>query len=55
MATAFDEVNVLDQKGREGWEMSGFGPLVLHVRRPDDPAVQADVEPPRRGSNACER
>ena len=40
MATAFDEVGVLDEMGREGWEMTGFGPLVLHFRRPEDPSLR---------------
>ncbi len=40
LATAFDEVGVLDEMGREGWEMTGFGPLVLHFRRPEDPALR---------------
>jgi DNA-binding XRE family transcriptional regulator len=40
MATAFDEVGVLDEMGREGWEMTGFGPLVLHFRRPEDPNLR---------------
>jgi len=40
MATAFDEVGVLDEMGEEGWEMTGFGPLVLHFRRPEDPAMR---------------
>ncbi len=40
MATAFDEVGVRDEMGREGWEMTGFGPLVLHFRRPEDPGMR---------------
>ena len=38
MATAFDEVRVLDEMGGQGWELTGFGPFVLHFRRPEDPA-----------------
>ncbi len=34
-ATALDEVGVLDEMGRQGWELTGFGPLVLHFRRPE--------------------
>lgn len=41
LATAFDEVGVLDEMGRQGWEMTGFGPLVLHFRRPEDPALRS--------------
>lgn len=37
IATAFDELDVLEEMGQEGWEMTGFGPLVLHFRRPVDP------------------
>ena len=40
LATAFDEVGVLDEMGRAGWEMTGFGPLVLHFRRPEDPGLR---------------
>ena len=40
LATAFDEVEVLDEMGRQGWEMTGFGPLVLHFRRPEDPTLR---------------
>jgi putative transcriptional regulator len=40
LATAFDEVGVLDEMGSAGWEMTGFGPLVLHFRRPQDPALR---------------
>lgn len=36
-ATAFDEVAVLHEMGREGWELTSFGPFVLHFRRPEDP------------------
>ena len=36
IATAFDELDVLEEMGREGWEMTGFGPFVLHFRRPVD-------------------
>jgi hypothetical protein len=39
LATAFDDVRVLDEMGSEGWELTGFGPLVLHFRRPQN--VQA--------------
>ncbi|WP_194165223.1 DUF2812 domain-containing protein [Deinococcus terrestris] len=40
LATAFDERSVLDQMGEEGWELVGFGPLVLHFRRPEEPALR---------------
>jgi DNA-binding XRE family transcriptional regulator len=40
MATAFDEIGVLDQMGREGWEMTGFGAMVLRFRRPENPALR---------------
>lgn len=33
-ATAFDELAVLAEMGAGGWELTGFGPLVLHFRRP---------------------
>jgi hypothetical protein len=44
MATAFDEMGVLDEMGSQGWEMTGFGPLVLHFRRPEDPARRKRIE-----------
>jgi DNA-binding XRE family transcriptional regulator len=40
LATAFDEVGVMEGMGPEGWELVGFGPLVLHFRRPEDPALR---------------
>ena len=39
-ATAFDEVGVLEQMGREGWEMYSFGFAVLHFRRPANPSLR---------------
>lgn len=40
LATAFDEVAVLDQMGGEGWELTHFGPLVLHFLRSADPGAR---------------
>lgn len=34
-ATAIDEVGVMDEMGRQGWELTAFGPMVLHFRRPE--------------------
>jgi len=34
-ATALDEAGVMDEMGRQGWELTGFGPMVLHFRRPE--------------------
>ncbi|HEY3283890.1 MAG TPA: helix-turn-helix domain-containing protein [Armatimonadota bacterium] len=42
IATGFDEVGILGEMGREGWEMVGFGPFMLHFRRPED----ADLREP---------
>lgn len=42
IATAIDEVGVLAEMGQEGWEMTGFGPLVLHFRRPVDPGQRVE-------------
>ena len=36
LATAIDEVGILKEMGESGWELTGFGPLVLHFRRPID-------------------
>ncbi|KQR27270.1 DUF2812 domain-containing protein [Deinococcus sp. Leaf326] len=40
LATAFNEISVLEQMGEEGWELTGFGPLVLSFRRPEDAALR---------------
>ena len=40
VATAFDEVNVMDRMGQEGWEMIGFGPAYLRFRRPEDETLR---------------
>jgi len=39
-ATAFDEVGVMDEMGSQGWELTGFGPMVLHFRRPEKPELR---------------
>ena len=39
-ATAIDEVGVMDEMGRQGWELTGFGPMVLHFRRPENPELR---------------
>jgi DNA-binding XRE family transcriptional regulator len=49
MSTAFDEVGVLEQMGREGWEMMGFGAMVLRFRRPENPALLQPWEYQRIG------
>lgn len=36
LATAFNEIGVLDEMGREGWELTGFGVGILRFRRPLD-------------------
>lgn len=33
-ATAANELRLLEEAGREGWQLTGCGPLALHVRRP---------------------
>jgi len=43
-ATAFDEIGVLEQMGREGWEMMGFGALVLRFRRPENSTLRQPWE-----------
>jgi DNA-binding XRE family transcriptional regulator len=43
-ATAFDEIGILEQMGRDGWEMMGFGALVLHFRRPENPELHQPWE-----------
>ncbi|MFN4249851.1 helix-turn-helix domain-containing protein [Deinococcus sp.] len=40
LATAFNELSVLEQMGTEGWELISFGPLVLNFRRPEDPSMR---------------
>ena len=34
-ATAFNELGILEEMGREGWELTGFGAGSLHFRRPE--------------------
>ena len=36
VATAFNEMGVLQRMGEEGWEMVGFGAAALHFRRPEN-------------------
>ena len=43
-ATAIDEVGVMDAMGRQGWELTGFGPMVLHFRRPESPELRVPWE-----------
>ena len=40
LATAFDEIGVLEDMGRQGWELVSFGPLKLSFRRPEDPELR---------------
>lgn len=40
LATAIDEVGVLEQMGPDGWELVGFGPFALHFRRPEEPGLR---------------
>lgn len=49
LATAFDEVGVLDQMGPDGWELMGFGPMLLHFRRPEEPGLRERWEHKRLG------
>lgn len=44
LATALDEVAILDQMGDGGWELTHFGPFVLHFRRPEDPEARSRWE-----------
>ncbi|WP_229838893.1 DUF2812 domain-containing protein [Deinococcus piscis] len=44
LATAFNEISVLEQMGREGWELVSFGPLVLNFRRPETVSARAHWE-----------
>ena len=41
-ATALNEVAILEQMGRAGWELIDFGPFRLQFRRPFD---RADIRP----------
>jgi DNA-binding XRE family transcriptional regulator len=43
-AIAFNEVRVLDEMGREGWELTSFGFGALSFRRPDDAALRSPWE-----------
>ena len=40
-ATAFNEERVLMKMGAQAWEMTGFGPNVLHFRRPTNPQLRS--------------
>lgn len=44
MATAFDEVGILEKMGVDGWEMTGFGAMVLRFRRPENPQLRRPWE-----------
>lgn len=55
LATAFDEVSVLGQMGCEGWELTGFGPLVLHFRRPEDASLRLNWKYERRAGLSAGR
>lgn len=43
-ATALNEVNVLEEMGREGWEMTGFGFGNLRFRRPENAILRRTWE-----------
>jgi DNA-binding XRE family transcriptional regulator len=49
LATAIDEVGVLDRMGPDGWELVGFGPMRLHFRRPEEPGLRVEWEHKRLG------
>lgn len=49
LATAVDEVGVLEQMGPDGWELVGFGPMLLHFRRPEEPGLRVQWEHKRLG------
>ncbi len=40
LAGALEDVNVLDEMGRDGWELVGFGSGTLRFRRPEDPGLR---------------
>ena len=44
LATALDEVGLLERMGHEGWEMIGIGPLVINFRRPEENAFRCAWE-----------
>lgn len=43
-ATLFDETRILEEMGREGWELTSFGPFFLHFRRHEDPQKRTPWE-----------
>ena len=47
-ATAFDEMRVLEEAGRQGWELTDVGAYALHCRRPRDPEAAHRWEYSRR-------
>lgn len=47
-ATAFDEVEILAELGRDGWELTGVRDFGLHARRPVDPGARTAWEHARR-------
>lgn len=47
-AAAFDEVDILADLGRDGWELTGVRDFGLHARRPEDPTARATWEYKRR-------
>lgn len=47
-ATAFGEMRVLEDAGRQGWELTDVGAYALHCRRPRDLQVAHEWEYRRR-------
>lgn len=47
-ATAFDEVKILADLGRDGWEVTGVRDFGLHARRPEEPPARTTWEYERR-------
>jgi len=49
-ATATDEVQILDELGRDGWELTGVRDFGLHARRPVEPGRRTTWEHRRRSA-----
>lgn len=47
-ATAFDEMDILADLGRDGWELTGVRDFGLHARRPEDPTARSEWDYERR-------
>jgi hypothetical protein len=52
-ATATDEVEILTNLGRDGWELTGVRDFGLHARRPVEPTTRTMWEYARRTAVRC--